>query len=248
MNTLNTTSASMSAPRSHNRLNPLGWSTGRKVAALAVGAVVLTGMWAAFRPEKLFVNERVSESLVLTGQTAPQLLSQGSFSSLAHHTEGTASLYQQNGKHVLRLTNFSTSNGPDVHVYLTRKAGTDSAAVKGGGFLDLGVINGNTGDQNYTLPADFKPEDYQGVSIWCKRFAVNFAGASFGAAAPDNIVQMASAEQATMQKSEGTGAATNSEPVVVTTGAFHQVAHATKGTATIIEDGQGNRTLALKGF
>ena len=39
-----------------------------------------------------------------------------------------------------------------------------------------------------------------------------------------------------------------SKAVTVTTGAFHQVAHATKGTATIAEDSQGNRTLTLRGF
>jgi hypothetical protein len=40
----------------------------------------------------------------------------------------------------------------------------------------------------------------------------------------------------------------NSKAVTVTTGAFHQVAHATTGQATIAEDSQGNRTLTLRGF
>ena len=38
------------------------------------------------------------------------------------------------------------------------------------------------------------------------------------------------------------------KPVVVTTGKFHQIAHATSGTATITEDNHGARILTLKGF
>lgn len=223
-----------------NRFNPRTWNAGKKVTAGVLAAVVLTGGWAAFRPEKLFVNERVSESLT-TGKNAPTLLSQGTFASLAHHTEGSASLYKQDQKFVLRLMNFSTSNGPDVHVYVTPGAGTDNAAIKNGKFLDLGVLKGNIGDQNYTLPASFDPAQYQGVSIWCKRFNVNFAGASLSKKAQ---AQAASVQAAPVQ----VAVANDAKAVTVTTGSFHQVAHATKGTATIAEDSNGNRTLTLRGF
>jgi Electron transfer DM13 len=50
---------------------------------------------------------------------------------------------------VLRFTDFKTSNGPDVHVYLfAADDARDSESVKRAAFVDLGSIKGNIGDQN----------------------------------------------------------------------------------------------------
>jgi hypothetical protein len=43
---------------------------------------------------------------------------------------------------------------------------------------DLGVIKGNIGDQNYKLDNDLDLAKYRAVSIWCKRFSVNFGAAA----------------------------------------------------------------------
>jgi hypothetical protein len=56
--------------------------------------------------------------------------------------------------------------------------GKDSKIINGGGYIDLGVLKGNQGDQNYEIPDTIDLSKYNGVSIWCKRFAVNFGGAS----------------------------------------------------------------------
>jgi len=50
--------------------------------------------------------------------------------------------------------------------------------VEHAGFVDLGVIKGNIGDQNYILPSDLDMSKYRAVSIWCKRFSVNFGAAA----------------------------------------------------------------------
>ena len=74
----------------------------------------------------------------------------------AHPTSGRASIYQAlDGKRDLRLTDFTTSNGPDVHVLLAQ--GTDQNLTKEfvKGELDsveLGSLKANQGDQNYDLP------------------------------------------------------------------------------------------------
>lgn len=48
-----------------------------------------------------------------------KILATGTFHGNVHHTSGRATVYQEpNGKRVLRLTDFKTSNGPDVHVVL----------------------------------------------------------------------------------------------------------------------------------
>jgi hypothetical protein len=83
------------------------------------------------------------------------------------------------GKRILRLSSFETSNGPDVHVYLVAaEVAKDNATVKKAGFIDLGSIKGNKGDQNYEIPADTDLNKYKSVSIWCARFGVNFGAAS----------------------------------------------------------------------
>jgi hypothetical protein len=79
---------------------------------------------------------------------------------------------------LLRLTEFVTSNGPDVRVYLIAAAdATDDATVKQAGFVELGKLKGNQGDQNYDIPADLDLDKYRAVTIWCRRFNVNFGTA-----------------------------------------------------------------------
>jgi hypothetical protein len=54
----------------------------------------------------------------------------------------------------------------------------DTATVQQAGFIDLGVIKGNIGDRNYMLGGDLDLAKYRAVSIWCKRFRVNFGAAA----------------------------------------------------------------------
>ena len=83
---------------------------------------------------------------------------------------------------MLRFTNFETSNGPDVHVYLVAtKDASDSDTVRQAGFVELGSLKGNLGDQNYELASDLDLNKYRAVTIWCKRFSVNFATAPLSA-------------------------------------------------------------------
>jgi hypothetical protein len=152
-----------------------------KTLAIPVVAVVLFAAWYAFRPERLVVNRRVDEAMPSApGSSSPQLLVSGQFYSILHPTSGTATIYRMgDGARVLRFTNFTTSNGPDVHVYMVAADDAkDIATVQHAGFIDLGVIKGNVGDQNYTLGNDLDLAKYRAVSIWCKRFSVNFGAAA----------------------------------------------------------------------
>jgi len=144
---------------------------------ILVVAIAVLGAWYAFRPERLVVNRRVNEAMPTT-QSQP--LVSGSFYSILHPTKGTATIYRlADGTRILRLTSFSTSNGPDVHVYMVAADDAkDAATVENAGFVDLGVIKGNIGDQNYSLGSDLDLGKYRAVSIWCKRFSVNFGAAA----------------------------------------------------------------------
>jgi len=134
--------------------------------------------WYAFRPERIFINQRVNEQFPTAAAASNQLAS-GQFHSGAHETKGMASVFQlADGKKTLRLTDFTTSNGPDVHVYLVAAADAkDSDTVTKAEVVDLGSLKGNIGDQNYDLPANADLAKYRAVTIWCKRFSVNFGTA-----------------------------------------------------------------------
>lgn len=70
----------------------------------------------------------------------------GTFHGKVHSTSGRATIYkEQDGKLVLRLTNFKTSNGPDVHVILIamKDADDDANFLKDGvERVELGSLKG----------------------------------------------------------------------------------------------------------
>jgi hypothetical protein len=105
----------------------------------------------------------------------------GTFHGKVHQTSGRATIYQEaNGKLVLRLTNFKTSNGPDVHVVLVaaKDAEDDANFLKTDtARVELGKLKGNEGDQNYEIPAGTDLAKFQTVSIYCERFNANFGAA-----------------------------------------------------------------------
>src|SRR5262249_52028799 len=149
-----------------------------KKVAIVVALVVIVAGWYLVRPERVFVNRTVDEALP-SGVTGQPLESGGVF-SIFHPTPGAATLLPiADGTHVLRLTSFHTSNGPDVHVYMVAADDAqDVETVERAGFIDLGVLKGNIGDQNYTLGSNVDLTKYRAVSIWCKRFSVNFGAAA----------------------------------------------------------------------
>ncbi|MGC2331183.1 MAG: DM13 domain-containing protein [Candidatus Acidiferrales bacterium] len=97
------------------------WFSRRKWILVAVGLPLLVGAWWAFRPEKLWINQKVNEPAPFASSTDPQPLYTGLLEGKAHQTSGRTTIYKTtDGKEFLRLTDFSTSNGPDVHVLLAR--------------------------------------------------------------------------------------------------------------------------------
>ena len=149
-----------------------------------LGLAVLGGIgWYAFRPELLFVRKHVDEAAPLSqssagASTAAAVLS-GQFHSVAHETHGRATIHRlADGQLVLRLSDFTTSNGPDVRVYLVAAPdAADNATVTRSGFVELGKLKGTDGDQNYDVPPGLDLDKYRAVTIWCHRFNVNFATA-----------------------------------------------------------------------
>lgn len=200
----------------------------RKKLIYGLAGIVAIALWAAFRPERLFLNAKVNEAMPAgLANVSQTVLTSGSFHSVAHESKGTASIYQlPDGKRILRFTNFETSNGPDVHVYLVAaNDASDSETVKKAGFVELGSLKGNIGDQNYGIPADLELSKYRAVTIWCKRFGVNFGTAPLSSSvAPSNVAQ------------------------VLASGKFHDVAHKGVGQAAIYQLDGGKRLLRFTNF
>ena len=158
--------------------NTSSWLSRNKWILLLIGVPVITGTWWAFRPEKLFINQKVNEPAPAALSSEPEALYTGKLEGKVHPTSGRATIYKMaDGKEYLRLSDFTTSNGPDVHVVLVRgeDKALDGEIVKGE--LDnvkLGTLKGNQGDQNYDLPASVDLNKYQVVAIYCERFHAIF--------------------------------------------------------------------------
>jgi Electron transfer DM13 len=88
-----------------------------------------------------------------------------------HNAKGIVKIIPlEYGSNVLRLENFKSTNGPNVHVYLS----TDKSASD---FVDLGRLKANNGNQNYDIPNKTNLSKYKTVLIWCKDFSVLFGSA-----------------------------------------------------------------------
>lgn len=150
-----------------------------------------------FQPWRLFTSHTVNDTLPSLGaQTsaagtasgtassppANTLLATGSLMSLEHQTSGTASLVQRfDGRVQLVLAQLATSDGPDLHVWLTdQTVRTDHSGwfiFDDGRYVELGALKGNRGNQVYDVPAGTDLASLTSAVIWCKRFAVAFGAA-----------------------------------------------------------------------
>jgi hypothetical protein len=145
---------------------------------IVIGVPIIAGAWWAFRPEKLIINQKVNEAAPAALSAEPEALYTGKLEGKVHQTSGRATIYKSaDGKEYLRLSDFTTSNGPDVHVLLVRAEDKEleQEIVKGDfDSVELGTFKGNQSDQNYDLPASVDLNQYQAVAIYCERFHAIF--------------------------------------------------------------------------
>ena len=111
--------------------------------------------------------------------TGPVMLKTGNFrdQDSFHKGSGQATIYRgPDGSHLLRLEEFKATNGPDLHVILTPHQNPNRQNdVKTPGYVDLGKLKGNIGNQNYPIPNDIDVTVQQSVVIYCKPFHVIFS-------------------------------------------------------------------------
>jgi hypothetical protein len=171
--------------------------------------VLAAGVVAAlvFQPWLLFIDVRVDDEIPMADRTsvtvppspeasesdptvtpapappAPVDLLAGAFVSHEHTTTGTARVIENpDGSRQLAIENLETTNGPDVHVWLSAGPvveGTDGWFTAGQyEHVDLGQIKGNLGNQLYDIPAEVDLATFRTVDLWCVQFSVSFGAAA----------------------------------------------------------------------
>lgn len=142
---------------------------------------------AAMTADAVAMLEQAVAAPGTAGQPAasgPQAVAQGSFkdADAFHRGSGTATIYRtEGGAHLLRLENLAVTNGPALRVILSTHPDPErSEQVKQEGYVDLGDLKGNRGNQNYPIPAGVDLSAHQSVVIFCYPFAVVFSVATLG--------------------------------------------------------------------
>jgi len=136
----------------------------KKILTLLLAATLV----ACSDTEDAVPTTPVSDSF--DASTATLLRSGMLMGSGSYAVTGTAGIYETNSERLLVLDPFSSSNGPDLKVYLST---SDNASS----FVNLGDLKSTTGKQSYTIPASVDITQMKFVLIWCQRFSVRFGKA-----------------------------------------------------------------------
>ena len=96
-----------------------------------------------------------------------------------HRGSGAATIFELgDGSRELRVENLDVTKGPDLHVFLAPVAdASERADVMAEGYLDLGMLKSDKGDQNYPIVGDLDLERQWTVVIYCVPFHVIFSTA-----------------------------------------------------------------------
>jgi len=155
---------------------------------IATIVVVVAGISVAFASPLFYdteINEPLPDSMMEDTMMEDTMMEDtmtksysGTFVGIGdgvHDVKGDSRvLFLEDGRDVLRLENFKSTNGPDLYVYLS----TDTEATD---IVNLGALKANIGNQNYEIPDSTDLEKYNHVLIWCKSFSVLFGSAKLTA-------------------------------------------------------------------
>ena len=84
---------------------------------------------------------------------------------------GSAKIYlQNNNQYILALENFNSSNGPDLHVYISKE-------VQPVNYIDLGRLQSVSGNQQYPIAGNINFSEYKYALIHCRQYNHLFGSA-----------------------------------------------------------------------
>ena len=152
---------------------------GFMIGAVIAGIPLLLLAWWLLSP--LFLNTTVVEGLEAESGQVQVVAGEFAGADSSHQGSGQVVVYEQpDGSQVLRFENLDVTNGPDLHVILSPVGAVSGRAdVMADGYVDLGGLKGNRGDQNYDVPSgvDLSSGEWT-VVIYCQPFHVVFATAA----------------------------------------------------------------------
>lgn len=118
-------------------------------------------------------SKKGSSDMALTETVNPNaaVVVKGTFSGANNYTvSGTVEVVNDNNQKRLVFKNFSSSNGPDLRVYLATTTGATT-------FISLGNLKSTNGQQVYDISGMPDFSQYKFAVIWCQRFSVLFGAA-----------------------------------------------------------------------
>jgi hypothetical protein len=150
-----------------DRMNAAKQMSQRQKNMVMIGAGQINNTVNAMTPGTIKQQQQVNATITSKIRTGFFIGAGDGF----HNAEGLAKVIPLgDGSTVIRLENFKSINGPNVHLYLS----TDKAASN---FIDLGRLKANNGNQNYNIPDGTNLAKYSMALIWCKDFSVLFGSA-----------------------------------------------------------------------
>jgi Electron transfer DM13 len=150
-----------------DRMNAAKQMSQRQKNMVMIGAGQINNTVNAMTPGTIKQQQQVNATITSKIRTGSFIGAGDGF----HNAEGLAKVIPLgDGITVIRLENFKSTNGPNVHLYLS----TDKAASN---FIDLGTLKANNGNQNYNIPDGTDLAKYNMALIWCKDFYVLFGSA-----------------------------------------------------------------------
>jgi hypothetical protein len=126
-------------------------------------AIILTSCKKETSTDPL--NEMVNSDAVL--------LFTGNFTGNgSYNVSGKAEIFKVGNKTQVKLSNFSSSNGPDLQVFLSKQAAPINE-------INLGELKSTQGNQVYDLNSIPDFDEYKFISIHCVSFNSLFGSAKF---------------------------------------------------------------------
>lgn len=110
------------------------------------------------------LNEMVDTTVVTTQKTGNFI--NGPYGSVS----GEAKIFEEKGMFTLALQNMKITNGPDLHVYISK----EQLPVN---FIDLGKLKSTNGNQVYDIPGMPNFTEYKYVLIHCQQYNHLFGSA-----------------------------------------------------------------------
>lgn len=151
----------------------------RRLGLVAIGIAIIVALpiaWYVVSP--LFIRTTLVEPSAVVAEARP--VGTGTFGEIdaIHKGSGNARVSRlPDGRLRVEFSNFTVTNGPDLHVFLSRHPKPDGdAQVKDG--LNLGKLKASEGAFSYETEEPADPGEFQSVAIHCVQFRTLFSYAT----------------------------------------------------------------------